>query len=66
MSQTSTSSLSVIIASEVDVNLVVTPSKPAMDSFKDSGRVHVGGLAIRYDSIKDAGRVHVGGLAIKF
>lgn len=66
MSQPSTSSLSAIITSEADANLVVTSSKRALDSFKDAGRVHVGGLAIRFDSIKDAGRVHVGGLAIKF
>lgn len=35
-------------------------------STKDTGKVHVGGAAIRFASTTDAGKVHVGGAAIRF
>lgn len=66
MSQSSASAFPNIVTTEADANILATSSKRDLDSVKDAGRVHVGGLAMRFDSIKDAGRVHVGGLAIKF
>lgn len=43
-------------------------SKPTATpaSTKDTGKVHVGGAAIRFSSTKDTGKVHVGGAAIRF
>ena len=36
------------------------------NSFKDAGRVHIGGGMMRFHSTKDAGRVHIGGGMIRF
>lgn len=35
-------------------------------STKDSGKVHVGGGAIRFSATTDSGKVHLGGGAIRF
>ncbi len=45
----------------------ISPSKsPSRDSIKDAGRVHVGGVMIRFNNVRDTGRVHVGGVMMKF
>ena len=51
-------------------SIKATPvSKPtaAPASTKDTGKVHIGGAAIRFSApTKDAGKVHIGGAAIRF
>ena len=49
---------------EKSAPVAVKPTTPA--STKDTGKVHVGGAAIRFASVKDIGKVHVGGAAIRF
>lgn len=57
-----------IADAHADVATTFVVAAPA--STKDSGRVKVGGVAIRFKaataSTKDTGRVRVGGVAIRF
>lgn len=50
----------------VQTTTATKPAQTAATSTKDSGKVHVGGSAIRFASVIDAGKVHVGGSAMRF
>lgn len=52
---------------QADTIVSASPSTaPIRDSVKDTGRVHVGGMMIRFNNVRDNGRVHVGGMMMKF
>ena len=56
-----------IVARNPDASTVAeTKTLAAAASIKDTGRVKVGGTAIRFTATRDAGRVKVGGTAIRF
>ena len=48
------------------VATVAKPAQTSAASTKDTGKVHVGGSAIRFASVVDTGKVHVGGSAMRF